>query len=128
MVLPFTGCLAGPISKKRFRSFWAWLFCFIYSNFTTRKNWLDPVIGARLIYNLNNKWLFSLHGDIGGFDLISKFTWELKLVGMYKFNRYLGVAAGFRAVDVDYKDGKGANEFRFNNVFYGPEVGIAVTF
>jgi len=93
-----------------------------------QKNWLDPVIGARFIYHINDKWRFSLHGDIGGFDLISKFTWELKLMGMYQFNRYIGIAAGFRAIGDDYKDGKGANEFRFDNVMYGPVAGITFTF
>jgi len=95
---------------------------------TRSKKWLDPVVGGRLLYHIRNKWVLSLNGNIGGFGLISKFTWQAKALAMFKFNRYVGIGAGFHALYVNYEDGKNLTKFKLCKTTYGPMVGIAITF
>jgi len=96
--------------------------------FTGDKKWLDPVVGGRLLYHIKDNWLFSLNGNIRGLNLISKFTWQLKAIALYNFNRYFGIGAGFQALYIDYKDGKGLTEFHLRKTTYGPMVGLVFSF
>ncbi len=92
------------------------------------KKWLDPVVGGRLLYHIKNKWALSLNGNIGGFGLISNFTWQAKAIAVFKFNRYVGIGAGFHALYINYEDGKNLTKFKLRKTTYGPMAGIVITF
>ena len=92
------------------------------------KKWLDPVVGGRLSYRINDTWFFNLVGDVGGFGLVSHFTWEAKAMGIWQFSRYVGIAGGFRAIGVNYEDGQGSSKFQMDTVTYGPVLGITFVF
>jgi len=39
-------------------------------------SWFDPLVGARLRHRFAPTWNFVLSGDVGGFGVGSKFSWE----------------------------------------------------
>ena len=92
------------------------------------QQWLDPIIGGRFVYHMRDKWQLIGYGDIGGFGWVSHFTWQLKALAFYKFNRYIGLSAGFRALKVNYSTGSNNTRFKYDAVTYGPLIGLIVTF
>ena len=97
------------------------------------KQWVDPIIGARTIFDLSERWTISLKGNIGGFGVGSDFTWgAFGLLG-YRFPLFskennARVVAGYRAFSQDYTDGKGDNKFQWDEIMYGPVAGLVVQF
>jgi hypothetical protein len=97
------------------------------------KQWVDPIIGARTLFDLSERWTISLQGNIGGFGVGSDFTWGAFGLLTYRFPLFskennARVAAGYRAFSQDYTDGKGDNRFQWDEIMYGPVVGLIVQF
>jgi hypothetical protein len=96
------------------------------------QDWIDPVIGARTIWDLSEHWNITLFGDIGGFGVGSDFTWQAAGLVGYRFGLFgnddARVLAGYRALYQDYKDGSGANKFEWDMTLYGPILALAVQF
>ncbi len=69
-------------------------------------DWLDPYIGLRGRYNLNQTFYLTAKGDIGGFTVGSEFTWQAEAALGCQLSRHLFAEIGYRALGVDYrKDG-----------------------
>lgn len=68
------------------------------------KEWADPIIGARMQWQLNERWYLTAKGDIGGFGVSSEFTWNLQGTVGYQFNDRVSAEVGYRAFDTDYED------------------------
>ena len=90
------------------------------------EGWVDPIIGARYKYNINEKWSIALRGDIGGFTVGSDFTWNLAGLIQFKPWKHVGLVAGYRALDVDYESGSGLSKFEYDVLMYGPIVGVNI--
>ena len=68
-----------------------------------------------------------LQGDIGGFGVGSKLTWqalatynfEMQFLG-FKFTNYIG----YRAISIDYEQGSGDKTIGLNMLTHGPVVGL----
>jgi hypothetical protein len=93
-------------------------------------DWWDPYIGLRLRQQRGPGKELVLRGDIGGFGVGSDFTWHVN--GGYNFNtKILGYDAsamiGYRALYVDYSEGRGANRLRFDWLWHGPTMGLTFT-
>jgi len=96
---------------------------------TRGDNWLDPVIGARIFHQLNDKWSVNGRGDIGGFGLASDFTWNVQGGVGYHFNKTWSAHAQYKALGVDYDNGKsGTASFAYDTITHGPLLGIAARF
>jgi hypothetical protein len=96
----------------------------------TTIDWWDPYIGLRLRQQRGPGKELVLRGDIGGFGVGSDFTWHVN--GGYNFNtRILGHDAtamiGYRALYVDYSEGKGENKLGFDWLWHGPTLGLKFT-
>jgi hypothetical protein len=95
-------------------------------------DWVDPFIGARLRQQLAPGQNFTLRGDVGGFDVGSKFTWQviatydfqLCVTDRYTIDGYLG----YRALSVDYSEGSGVNRYEIDAIQQGPVMGATVRF
>jgi hypothetical protein len=95
-------------------------------------NWVDPFIGARLTYLHSPTEQFIVRGDIGGFSIGSRFSWQ----AVATYNWYLGSHAaidfdgylGWRALSVDYVEGRGAERYEFDVLQQGPVFGITGKF
>jgi hypothetical protein len=52
------------------------------------KSWVEPLVGARTIWNLSERWTATLAGDIGGVAFGSDFAWDaFGLIG-YRFDLF----------------------------------------
>lgn len=89
--------------------------------------WADPIVGARAIFHLTDKWQMSLRGGVGGFSVSSALTWDTTAVIGYTFWEHGTFWAGYRAVGDNYTS-SGKNTFKFDAVLHGPIIGVAFTF
>jgi hypothetical protein len=95
-------------------------------------DWVDPLVGARLRYTLAPGHELLLRGDIGGFDVGSRFSWQV--IGGYGFDfaTYNGITfagvIGYRALYADYTQGTGRRRYEFDIVQHGPVIGLSIKF
>jgi hypothetical protein len=93
-------------------------------------DWVDPVVGARWIAQWGPKWRTSLGADIGGFGLGSDFTASTQVLVFYDAWENVSFAAGYRALMVDYDNGKSGSSdyFAYDTVTHGPQIGVVFRF
>jgi hypothetical protein len=92
------------------------------------ESWADPVVGLRYEAPLGNRWQLVAKGDIGGFGVGSEFTWMATAFAAYSFNGNAMLLLGYRYLDVDYKDGNGADRFVWDVATSGPAAAFAWRF
>ena len=95
-------------------------------------SWVDPLVGLRLRHQFAPGWNFVATGDVGGFGVGSKFSWQALAALNYDFYVHNGITwsgmAGYRALYVDYSKGSGLSEYEFNMTIYGPVIGLTARF
>jgi opacity protein-like surface antigen len=69
-----------------------------------------------------------MRGDIGGFGVGSHFTWSVATIVAYQVSEHISLGAGYRMLDINYSDGKGSDQFRFDVQMRGPMLGFAIHF
>ena len=87
-------------------------------------DWVDPLIGARWMRDINEEWSVLVRGDIGGFGVSSDFTWQALGLVEWKPYEHTSFIAGYRVLDLDYEEGSGAKYFRYDVRSQGPLVGV----
>lgn len=99
---------------------------------SANENWVDPVVGGRVTWNIDRHWAIIASGDIGGFGVSSDITWEAMGYLAYKFP--MGKSAegallvGYKAIGDDYSTGSGLSTFEWDVVLHGPVIGFAFQF
>ncbi len=95
-------------------------------------DWVDPVVGARVRHQLAPGQELVLRADIGGFDVGSRFSWNM--LGAYSWQigardglNYTGIL-GYRLLSVDYVQGSGASRYEYDVLQHGPLMGLTVSF
>jgi hypothetical protein len=81
-----------------------------------RQQWVDPLIGARIVRPLADNLLMRLRADVGGFGAASDFTWNVEALGEYRCSECCGLQLGYRVLDVDYANG----DFAYDVNYRGP--------
>jgi hypothetical protein len=92
------------------------------------EQWVDPVVGARYVVPLSQRWSLIAKGDIGGFGVGSDFSWQAVAFANWSLNEHANVQLGFRYIDVDYEDGTSAGPLRYDVTLGGPAAGFAWRF
>jgi hypothetical protein len=67
-------------------------------------------------------------GDIGGFSVGSKFSWNASGYLGYSVSQMMSLWAGYRALGVDYESGSGNSKFVYDMLFRGPVLGVSFLF
>ena len=95
------------------------------------QQWVDIIVGARIIALLTDNLIATVRSDIGGFDFgfSSKFSWNIIAnigwdTGWNGFTPYVG----WRSMYVDYDDGSGTDFFRYNVWMNGIQAGLGFRF
>jgi hypothetical protein len=88
------------------------------------KNWIDPIVGGRLLWNLHKNWQVNFEADIGGFGAGSDFSSNLNLGAFYRINDWLLLWGGYRALYTNYDK----NHFKFDAWLHGPYLGLGFEF
>lgn len=95
------------------------------------KSWIDPLIGARAIIDLSERWVFTIGADIGGFGVGSDFCWQAYGLFNYRFDMWGADAAlvlGFKALYEDFDEGQDDNRVQWDVTLYGPVIGLQFQF
>jgi hypothetical protein len=90
--------------------------------------WVDPILVVRLKLPETGQWLFQFRGDIGGFSVGSKLTWQTQAYGGYRFSELFQVTAGYRALSIDYETGANKDRFVYDVTTFGPVLQIGFNF
>jgi hypothetical protein len=91
-------------------------------------DWLEPFVGGRFILALSHRFTLTVRGDVGGFGVGSDLTWSLVGTFQYNLSRLVSLGLGYRALDIDYKQGSGVNLVKFDTLLHGPLLGVAFHF
>lgn len=92
------------------------------------QTWVDPIIGFRYRTDLSKKWATQLRFDVGGFGVGSDFTWNVVALAGYRTSKYATLLVGYRALGVDRESGSGADFFKWDVTYSGPELGFRYEF
>lgn len=95
------------------------------------RDWIDPIVGAKLVAPLGERWELRLWGDIGGFGVSSDLTWSATALlgyGFELFNMHASIFGGYRAIGQDYSTGSAANAFKWDVILHGPIIGLRLEF
>ncbi|GMR01457.1 MAG: hypothetical protein BMS9Abin19_0845 [Gammaproteobacteria bacterium] len=85
-------------------------------------SWTDPLIGLRYNYSLTDNWQLWLRGDVGGFGVGTQRTINALANIQYIFNKYVSLTAGYRYLQIDFKEEDVLNDVKLEGVYLG--VGI----
>jgi hypothetical protein len=88
------------------------------------QTWADPVIYARGDVKLGAGFSLTALGDIGGFSVSSRLTWQATGLLNYNFNDSIAATAGYRYLSVDYKN----DGFVWDVSIKGPIIGLKILF
>jgi hypothetical protein len=91
--------------------------------------WFDPLLVTRIKKVVNEKWLFQLRADIGGFGVGSQFAWQIQPDIFYRLSKLLQFGLGYRIISMDYNnDSGGGDRFIYDMEEYGPQIRIGLNF
>lgn len=97
------------------------------SNSVTR-TWFDPIFIVRVKNSRGKKFIYNLRGDLGGFGIGSKFTWQLQAYAGYQVSKLFQITGGYRAIGLNYEKGNNEDYFLYNMDTFGPEVRLGFNF
>ena len=92
------------------------------------RDWLEPLVGTVLTLDVNDRLSLIARGDIGGFGVGSKLTWQVAGAVEYKIGKCVSVSAGYRLLDIDFSEGSGRNKFAFDVQMRGPFMALDIRF
>ena len=76
------------------------------------ESWVDPLVGGRIILPIGKRWSFYGRGDVGGFGVGSDLSWSATVAFSVKATEHVSFQFGYRALDIDYEDGRGQRRVR----------------
>lgn len=85
------------------------------------KTWIDPIVATRINAPLGGKFGVSFYGDIGGFGIGSKLTWQGIATANYQINHKMTVGLGWRYFKINYHDNDG---FLYDVAQSGPIISL----
>ena len=94
------------------------------------EDWIEPFVGTRVIWDLNDKCSLNVRGDAGGFGIgsASDLTWQIAGGIDYRISPNMTFNAGYRYVELDYSHGSGRDELGIDLRAKGPVLGITMEF
>jgi hypothetical protein len=100
-----------------------------YASSQKSNTWVDPLIVVRLKKAVQNKWLFQLRADIGGFGIGSEFAWQLQPDIFYRVSKLMQFGLGYRIISMNYNNNKSGDDyFLYDMEEYGPQIRIGLNF
>lgn len=91
---------------------------------SSRKEFVDPILAARLHFNLTPQWSAMYYFDVGGFGAGSEQTSQIVATANYQVNESVFLSAGYRHLKVDYRN----NGTKIDLVMSGPLLGATWRF
>jgi hypothetical protein len=91
-------------------------------NFSGSQNWVDPLVGGRILGNLSPKVEIAIGGDVGGWGTGSQLDYSVGGFLGYRIKPPVALQVGYRYMAVDYTNG---NKL-LNLIISGPLIGVTI--
>lgn len=91
---------------------------------SAEKDWVDPIVGVRAQWNMNETWFLAAKSDVGGFGVGSDIAWTVQGTVGYQFTDSVSAELGYRYLKTDYEDGA----FTYDVAEAGLFTGLNITF
>jgi hypothetical protein len=91
-------------------------------NFSGSQNWVDPLVGGRILGNLSPKVEIAIGGDVGGWGTGSQLDYSVGGFLGYRIKPSVALQAGYRYLAVDYTNGNRL----LNLINSGPLFGVTI--
>ena len=91
-------------------------------------DFLDPIVGVRVVAPLSEKWLIQAQGDVGGFGVDMESQWQAAFDVGYRPGETVTIWLGYRALDQDFEDAGEGGRFDMDVTYQGPQLGVAFRF
>jgi len=99
------------------------------SKFSMTQTWFDPLLVARVMTRFDgSKWRLGMLADIGGFGIGSDLAWQINPFVGYQFSKLFEIDLAYRWLSMDYETGSGTDQFVYDMVISGPEIGLLFHF
>jgi hypothetical protein len=97
---------------------------------SSNHHWVDPIVGARIDYQINPTWSLVVFADGGGTNTNTNYNYRFSGLAGYKLPSFktARIYAGYQYLREKYLTGSGRDTFEWNMKTYGPVLGISVTF
>ena len=94
------------------------------------RDWVEPFVGGRISWDLNEKFSLNFRGDVGGFGIGSgsNLTYNLIPGCSYKLTKNTTLDLSYRYFNMDYSNGSGSNKLGMDVEAYGPVFGMTIVF
>jgi hypothetical protein len=92
------------------------------------QSWIDQFLGARARWAPTKDLLLVLRGEVGGFGVESKWSWNAVATVQYSLSDLFSIGAGYRALYGRYENGDFSSQFKYAATVAGPFVGVAFQF
>jgi hypothetical protein len=93
-----------------------------------RQDWFDQFLGARARWALAKNLLLAVRGDVGGFGVESKWSWNAIATIQYSVSDWVSIGAGYRALFGHYEHSDASGNFRYSATLAGPIIGMSFGF
>jgi hypothetical protein len=87
--------------------------------FSSSQNWVDPLIGGRILANLSPKISVSIGGDVGGWNTGSLIDYQIGGVLGYRIKPAVVLQVGYRYLATDYRSGGTTINLVTSGVLFG---------
>jgi opacity protein-like surface antigen len=100
------------------------------AEFGDSRDWVEPFVGGRISWDLNEKFSINFRGDAGGFGIgsASKLTYNIIPGCTYKLTENTTFDFSYRYLNMDYSNGSGSDELGLDVEAYGPVIGMTILF
>lgn len=94
------------------------------------EDWVDPLIGMRVLVDITPSATMVIHGDIGGFGVSADVTYSMQAGIMYRMTESLTLDMRYKGTWVDYENGTSGQPgyFKYDTVTHGPLLGLIYDF
>ncbi len=92
------------------------------------REWIEPLVGAAVWWDVNDRLRLMARGDIGGFGLGSDLTWQVVGGAEWDLCDWAALFAGYRLLDIDFEEGSGQSKFAFDVQMHGPYLAVIFRF
>jgi hypothetical protein len=94
-------------------------------NFSGSQDWVDPLVGGRILGNLSPKIEVAIGGDVGGWGAGSQLDYTIGGFLGYRIKPAVALQAGYRYLSVNYRNGARSRIADLN--ISGPVIGATIT-
>ena len=94
------------------------------------KDWVEPLVGAKMFVRLTKKLSWMAMGNISGFGVgsASDKTWDFTTGFDFRLFENASLKLAYRIYDIDYSNGSGTEEFGLDGRLEGPWLGMSFYF